>query len=191
MPPWQRRVLTRLRSARSGEWPYVFRPDVGGDPFYLKVVLRADARSSPAMTTRTKRAARRPMASEPIAREGREARRLPDDACTECGDTVTDFAQTGALWERAFARYRARNRLLGPDEIRALRRILGLTQAGLAHLLRLGANTVSRWEAGRNIQTAAMDVLLRLLRDVPGSLAYLKRHAAWPVSGTRRRDGRP
>jgi len=151
------------------------------------------------------------MASEPIARESREARRLPDDACTECGtrmrpsrgaltlpvngetirvtgiphlrcpscgDTVTDFAQTGALWERAFARYRAKHRLLGPDEIRALRRSLGLTQAGLAHLLRLGANTVSRWEADRNIQTAAMDVLLRLLRDVPGSLAYLKRHTA-------------
>lgn len=151
------------------------------------------------------------MASEPIAGERREARRLPDDACTECGaqlrpsrgsltlpvngeavrvtgvphlqcpscgDTVTDFAQTGALWERAFARYRAKHRLLGPAEIRALRRSLGLTQAGLARLLRLGANTVSRWEAGRNIQTAAMDVLLRLMRDVPGSLTYLKRHAA-------------
>ena len=41
MPPWQHRVLTRLRSAHSGEWLYVFRPDVGGDPFYLKVVLRS------------------------------------------------------------------------------------------------------------------------------------------------------
>ena len=89
MPPWQRRVLTRLRalavvgrvdftakareelaasglqredvidilaslgraepierlrSARTGEWLYVFRPDVGGDPFYLKVVLRSGCR---------------------------------------------------------------------------------------------------------------------------------------------------
>lgn len=151
------------------------------------------------------------MASEPIAGERREARRLPDDACTECGtemrpsrgtltlpvngetirvtgilhlrcpdcgDTVTDYSQTGTLWERAFARYRARHRLLGPAEIRALRRGLGLTQAGLAQLLRLGANTVSRWEAGRNVQTGAMDVLLRLLRDVPGSVTYLRRHAA-------------
>jgi len=33
--------IERLRSARSGEWLYVFRPDVGGDPFYLKVVLRS------------------------------------------------------------------------------------------------------------------------------------------------------
>jgi hypothetical protein len=37
---------------------------------------------------------------------------------------------------------------------------------------------VSRWEAGRTVQAASLDVLLRLLRDVPGTLAYLKRHAA-------------
>jgi DNA-binding transcriptional regulator YiaG len=55
---------------------------------------------------------------------------------------------------------------------------LGLTQEALARLLRLGSNTLSRWEAGRNVQTAAMDVLLRLLRDLPGSLDYLRRLAA-------------
>ena len=102
---------------------------------------------------------------------------IPHLRCPACGETVTDLAQTGVLWERAFARYRAKHRLLAADEIRALRRRLGLTQAGLAHLLRLGANTVSRWEAGRNVQTGAMDVLLRLLRDVPASVAYLRRHA--------------
>jgi transcriptional regulator with XRE-family HTH domain len=48
----------------------------------------------------------------------------------------------------------------------------------LARLLRLGANTVSRWESGRNVQTAAMDILLRLIRDLPGSIDYLREHAA-------------
>jgi len=48
----------------------------------------------------------------------------------------------------------------------------------LAHLLRLGANTVSRWESGRNVQTAAMDILLRMIRDLPGSIEYLREHAA-------------
>jgi hypothetical protein len=43
---------------------------------------------------------------------------------------------------------------------------------------RLGGNTLSRWEAGRNVQSAAMDVLLRLIRDLPGSLEYLREHAA-------------
>ena len=74
--------------------------------------------------------------------------------------------------------YRNRHALLAPAEIRAIREKYGLTQAQLARLLRLGGNTLSRWEAGRNVQTAAMDVLLRLLRDLPASLQYLKRHAA-------------
>jgi DNA-binding transcriptional regulator YiaG len=55
---------------------------------------------------------------------------------------------------------------------------LGFKQGDLARLLRLGANTVSRWESGRNVQTAAMDLLLRLLRDLPGSIDYLREHAA-------------
>ena len=86
---------------------------------------------------------------------------------------MTGFPEAGAL-----ARYRSRHHLLTADETRALRGRLGVTQAALAKLLRLGANTLSRCEAGRAVQTAALDVLLRLLRDVPGSLAYLKRHAA-------------
>jgi putative zinc finger/helix-turn-helix YgiT family protein len=68
--------------------------------------------------------------------------------------------------------------LLTADEIRSLRERFGVTQAELARLLRLGQNTLSRWEAGRNVQTAAMDVLLRVLRDVPGGLEYLRKHAA-------------
>ena len=60
----------------------------------------------------------------------------------------------------------------------ALRERFGLTQADLARVLRLGANTVSRWESGRNVQTAAMDLLLRLIRDLPGSLEYVRAHSA-------------
>jgi len=55
---------------------------------------------------------------------------------------------------------------------------VGQGQGALAKLLRLGANTISRWEAGRNVQTAAMDMFLRLIRDLPGSIQYLRKHAA-------------
>jgi len=64
------------------------------------------------------------------------------------------------------------------DEIRSIRERFGLTQAELARLLRLGDYTISRWEAGRNVQAAAMDMLLRMIRDLPGSLDYLRKHAA-------------
>jgi DNA-binding transcriptional regulator YiaG len=53
-----------------------------------------------------------------------------------------------------------------------------LTQGAFAQLLRLGSNTISRWEAGRKVQTAALDGLLRLIRDLPDSLDHLRKYAA-------------
>lgn len=88
------------------------------------------------------------------------------------------FQDAKRLHEDAIAIYRKGHGLLSADEIRTIRERFDLTQADLAHLLRLGANTVSRWESGRNVQTAAMDILLRLIRDVPGSIDYLRDHAA-------------
>ena len=32
----------RLRSTKTGEWMYVFKPEVGGILVYVKVILRAD-----------------------------------------------------------------------------------------------------------------------------------------------------
>jgi len=99
-------------------------------------------------------------------------------SCPKCGEIVLRFLDAKRLGEDAIAIYRRRHGLLAADELRAIRRRFGLTQAELARLLRLGANTVSRWESGRNVQTAAMDMLVRLIRDLPGSIDYLRDHAA-------------
>ena len=98
--------------------------------------------------------------------------------CPKCGEVVLRFQDAKRLREDAIAIYRNKHGLLVADDIRTIRERFRLTQADLAHLLRLGANTVSRWESGRNVQTAAMDVLLRLIRDLPGSIDYLRKHAA-------------
>jgi putative zinc finger/helix-turn-helix YgiT family protein len=98
--------------------------------------------------------------------------------CPKCGETVLRLEDARRLRNDAVAIYRRKHKLLSADDIRAIRKHFNLTQQELAHLLRLGANTISRWEAGRNVQTEAMDVLLRLLRDVPGSFDYLRTHAA-------------
>ena len=98
--------------------------------------------------------------------------------CPKCGEVVLRFQDSKRLGEDAIAIYRRNHALLSADEIRAIRERFKITQADLAHLLRLGANTVSRWESGRNVQTAAMDILLRMIRDLPGSLEYLRDHAA-------------
>jgi putative zinc finger/helix-turn-helix YgiT family protein len=99
-------------------------------------------------------------------------------ACRKCGEIVLRYQDSKRLGEDASAIYRKKHDLLSADEIRAIRQHFDLTQAELARLLRLGANTVSRWESGRNVQTGAMDILLRIIRDLPGSIEYLRDHAA-------------
>jgi putative zinc finger/helix-turn-helix YgiT family protein len=98
--------------------------------------------------------------------------------CPKCQEVVLRLSDARRLQEDAVAIYRKKHRLLSADEIRAIREHYGLTQIELARLLHLGANTISRWESGRNVQTEAMEMLLRLLRDLPGSLDYLRQHAA-------------
>ena len=99
-------------------------------------------------------------------------------ACPKCHEVVLRFDDARRLRQRALEIYRAEYGLLTADDIRSIRERFGLTQAELAHLLRLGSNTISRWEAGRNVQTASLDMLLRMIRDLPGSLDYLRKHAA-------------
>jgi putative zinc finger/helix-turn-helix YgiT family protein len=98
--------------------------------------------------------------------------------CTKCKEVVLRFEDARRLNADAIAIYRKKHHLLSAEEIRALRERFDLKQADLAGLLRLGANTISRWESGRNVQTGSLDVLLRLIRDVPGSISYLRNHAA-------------
>jgi len=99
-------------------------------------------------------------------------------SCPKCGEVVLRFQDSKRLGQDAIAIFRKKHDLLSADEIRAIRERFKLTQGELALLLRLGANTVSRWESGRNVQTAAMDILLRMIRDLPGSIDYLRAHAA-------------
>ena len=98
--------------------------------------------------------------------------------CPKCSEVVLRLDEARHLNQAALTLYRRKYGLLSSDEIRSFRERFGLTQVELGRLLRLGSNTISRWESGRNVQTAAMDVLLRLIRDLPGNLDYLRAHAA-------------
>ena len=98
--------------------------------------------------------------------------------CSRCREVVLRVDDARRFRQRALEIYRKKYGLLSADEIRSIRERFGLTQTALARLLRLGGNTISRWEAGRNVQTGVMDMVLRMIRDLPGSLEYLRRHAA-------------
>jgi putative zinc finger/helix-turn-helix YgiT family protein len=98
--------------------------------------------------------------------------------CPSCGEVMFGLKEGMRGTKVAKDIYRKKYNLLTADEIRDLRESRGLTQAELAELLRLGANTISRWESGRVVQSAALDTLLRLIRDIPGTIDYLRDRAA-------------
>lgn len=99
-------------------------------------------------------------------------------SCPKCHEVVLRSQDARRLGEDAIGIYRRKHGLLSADQIRSIRERHTLTQAEFGRLLRLGANTLSRWESGRYVQTEAMDTLLRVIRDVPGSIDYLRFHAA-------------
>ncbi len=98
--------------------------------------------------------------------------------CSHCGEVVFSLEQANAWSNAAVQRYRHKHGLLSAVEIRALREHLGLSQSELAGLLRLDTDTIARWESDRQTQTMTLDVLLRMLRDVPGNLDSLRARAA-------------
>lgn len=120
---------------------------------------------------------RRGPVKAPINGEQVSVPSVPHLGCPKCGEKMLDAVAAQRLHEDAIGIYRERHGLLAASEIRGIRDRHRLTQADLARLLRLGANTISRWESGRNVQSAAMDLLLRLVRDLPGSVAWLRQHS--------------
>lgn len=93
--------------------------------------------------------------------------------CAVCGEEEYSYEQAVAAERRAGEIYREQAGFLQPDEITAMRRRWGVTQAQLETALGLGRKTVARWEAGRVLQTRALDNLLRAIDRFPDVLAYL------------------
>ncbi|HEY3901117.1 MAG TPA: helix-turn-helix domain-containing protein [Chthoniobacter sp.] len=75
------------------------------------------------------------------------------------------------LIEQTQARYTG---LMLPDQLRALRNRLGLTQRNLGELLQVGEKSYTRWESGRARPSRSINVLLCALRDGRLSVSYLQ-----------------
>ncbi|NQT94694.1 MAG: helix-turn-helix domain-containing protein [Lentisphaerae bacterium] len=77
--------------------------------------------------------------------------------------------------------------LLLPEEIRALRERLGLTQDQIASLLEIGEKSWSRWENGRHRPSRSVNLLLRALDSGRLDAAFLRdatgRKPQWSVIG--------
>lgn len=82
------------------------------------------------------------------------------------------------LTERAFEILEAAKArhmgLLLPDQIKALRQRLGLTQKEMSRLLQAGEKSYTRWETGRARPSRMVNLLLRLLNDGEVSVQALR-----------------
>lgn len=98
-------------------------------------------------------------------------KKVPVEVCTECGET---FRGPEASKRHHDAICQAFG-FLSPNDILELReKTLRLTQEEFARLTGIGLATISRWERGRLVQNRAMDRYLRVLREHPSSIRYLK-----------------
>ena len=76
--------------------------------------------------------------------------------------------------------------MLTPEEIRGIRKRLGLSRSALAKLTGIGEASLSRWESGIKIQTPGYDRYLRLLRHA-GIAALLGQLGQTPPASCRMR----
>ena len=81
--------------------------------------------------------------------------------CAGCGDTFANAAQTDELINAARAAYRARHRLVSPEEIRRTRRRYAVGQKAFGLVLGMGEATVALYESGK-LPTEANSNLIRL-----------------------------
>jgi transcriptional regulator with XRE-family HTH domain len=63
--------------------------------------------------------------------------------------------------------------ILLPDQLRAMRKAIGLTQKKMAELLQLGEKTWTRWETGAERPSRSMNVLLCALHEGKIDVGYL------------------
>ena len=84
--------------------------------------------------------------------------------CSKCGSKYLNTMDDNDPLENAYRKYRKKNNMLQPDEIRKLRKSIGLTQGELSNLLGFGKATISRYENG-SLQSKSHDTQLRMLED--------------------------
>ncbi len=72
----------------------------------------------------------------------------PVAVCPLCGETIGDSRVEQENFEAAYAVYRAENGVIAPDEIKAVRKALGLSLREFSVFLGFGEQTVVRYENG-------------------------------------------
>jgi HTH-type transcriptional regulator/antitoxin MqsA len=98
-------------------------------------------------------------------------------ACPTCGEEYLDHVLIQETEPQIRNWQRQVDGLLTTEEIKAIRKKIGVSQAEFSRILGGGPKSFAKYETGVVNQSAAMDQLLRLIRDVPGVWKNLKGQA--------------
>jgi putative zinc finger/helix-turn-helix YgiT family protein len=96
--------------------------------------------------------------------------------CSQCGNAILPDAADEVIGLEV----RRLAKLLMPDQIAKLRDRFGLSRGQLAEQLDVGEATVRRWEEGTQIQSRAVDRMLRAFEALPELREYLSGGAFAP-----------
>ena len=99
---------------------------------------------------------------------------MPGLYCVECGEGLLS-GKDHAIPDRALNSLKAQaENLLLPEEIRRIRKKLGLTQSEASLILGGGPNAFNRYESGLGLPSKAISNLLRLLEANTNGLEMLR-----------------
>jgi HTH-type transcriptional regulator/antitoxin MqsA len=108
--------------------------------------------------------------------------------CVACGEEYFALEAAARLQQEAVRRSKEARGLLPAEDIRSLRRSMGLSQVQFERLLGVGPKTVVRWEKGTVFQSATADRLMRLLRHTPQLAEVLTGGELYAASGGKTRS---
>jgi putative zinc finger/helix-turn-helix YgiT family protein len=86
---------------------------------------------------------------------------MPVLACSKCGWTTIDLQRADELRKLTGDAYRKKHGLLTSEQIKACRKLIGMTQREFASFLGVGEASVKRWETWL-VQEKSSDNLIRL-----------------------------
>lgn len=89
--------------------------------------------------------------------------------CDQCDEDFLEAGDMREIQRRASSQMRTEEGLLSGAEVKAIREGLGFSQAEFEEYLGVGKKTVVRWERETVFPSRSTDLLLRLIRDVPGT----------------------
>jgi HTH-type transcriptional regulator/antitoxin MqsA len=106
--------------------------------------------------------------------------------CAACKETIVDRDTLRSSGKILKDFQRSVDGLLSGEEIRAIRKRLGLTQEKMAKILGGGLKGFARYESGQICQSRAMDNLLRILDVYPDVIQVVSKKT--PVGQKRQKE---